>query len=221
MSDKNQLIEQNHELLDKVKNMNTSNLGDILGEEEENEKNDNNSNYENILLTSEIKALKEQLENQANDLVSLNAMEREVSRLKLENEKLEADYKSLKDQIKKNKYDTSKDNFMIYVKKQYENLRMSRKKRISFSGLKEIPFANKTQLEKEIDTLKQNREDERKKFNEEIDKLKNDIAIWKVKCLNQEYENETLLVKYKNRIKNVYDQCNKKGIKFNLNLNEL
>ena len=221
MSDKNQLIEQNHELLDKVKNMNTSNLGDILGEEEENEKNDNNSNYENILLTSEIKALKEQLENQANDLVSLNAMEREVSRLKLENEKLEADYKSLKDQIKKNKYDTSKDNFMIYVKKQYENLRMSRKKRVSFSGLKEIPFANKTQLEKEIDTLKQNREDERKKFNEEIDKLKNDIAIWKVKCLNQEYENETLLVKYKNRIKNVYDQCNKKGIKFNLNLNEL
>lgn len=87
--------------------------------------------------------------------------------------------------------------------------------------MKEIPFANKTQLEKEIDTLKQNREDERKKFNEEIDKLKNDIAIWKVKCLNQEYENETLLVKYKNRIKNVYEQCNKKGIKFNLNLNEL
>ena len=221
MADKNQLIEQNHELLDKVKNMNTSNLGDILGEEEENEKNDNNNNYENILLTSEIKALKEQLENQANDLVSLNAMEKEVSRLKLENEKLEADYKALKDKFNKNKYDTSKDNFMIYVKKQYENLRMSRKKRISFSGLKEIPFANKTQLEKEIDTLKQNREDERKKFNEEIDKLKSDIAIWKVKCLNQELENETLLVKYKNRIKNVYEQCNKKGIKFNLNLNEL
>jgi len=224
MADKNQLIEQNHELLDKVKNMNTSNLGDILGEEEENEKNDNNgnnSNYENILLTSEIKALKEQLENQANDLVSLNAMEKEVSRLKLENEKLEADYKALKDKFNKNKYDTSKDNFMIYVKKQYENLRMSRKKRISFSGLKEIPFANKTQLEKEIDTLKQNREDERKKFNEEIDKLKSDIAQWKVKCLNQEYENETLLVKYKNRIKDVYELCNKKGIKFNLNLNEL
>ena len=224
MADKNQLIEQNHELLDKVKNMNTSNLGDILGEEEENEKNDNNgnnSNYENILLTSEIKALKEQLENQANDLVSLNAMEKEVSRLKLENEKLEADYKALKDKFNKNKYDTSKDNFMIYVKKQYENLRMSRKKRISFSGLKEIPFANKTQLEKEIDTLKQNREDERKKFNEEIDKLKSDIAQWKVKCLNQEYENETLLVKYKNRIKDVYELCNKKGIKFNLNVNEL
>ena len=224
MADKNQLIEQNHELLDKVKNMNTSNLGDILGEEEENEKNDNNgnnSNYENILLTSEIKALKEQLENQANDLVSLNAMEKEVSRLKLENEKLEADYKALKDKFNKNKYDTSKDNFMIYVKKQYENLRMSRKKRISFSGLKEIPFANKTQLEKEIDTLKQNREDERKKFNEEIDKLKSDIAQWKVKCLNREYENETLLVKYKNRIKDVYELCNKKGIKFNLNLNEL
>ena len=224
MADKNQLIEQNHELLDKVKNINTSNLGDILGEEEENENNDNignNSNYENILLTSEIKALKEQLENQANDLVSLNAMEKEVSRLKLENEKLEADYKALKDKFNKNKYDTSKDNFMIYVKKQYENLRMSRKKRVSFSGLKEIPFANKTQLEKEIDTLKQNREDEKKKFNEEIDKLKSDIAIWKVKCLNQELENETLLVKYKNRIKNLYELCNKKGIKFSLNLNEL
>ena len=224
MADKNQLIEQNHELLDKVKNMNTSNLGDILGEEEENENNDNNgnnNNYENILLTSEIKALKEQLENQANDLVSLNAMEKEVSRLKLENEKLEADYKALKDQIKKNKYDTSNDNFMIYVKKQYENLRMSRKKRVSFSGLKEIPFANKTQLEKQIDTLKQIKEDEKKNYIEEIDKLKSDIAIWKVKCLNQELENETLMVKYKNRIKSVYEICTKKGIKFNLNLNEL
>ena len=223
MADKNQLIEQNHELLDKVKNMNTNNLGDILGEEEENENNDNNgnNNYENILLTSEIKALKEQLENQANDLVSLNAMEKEVSRLKSENEKLEADYKALKDQIKKNKYDTSNDNFMIYVKKQYENLRMSRKKRVSFSGLKEIPFANKTQLEKQIDTLKQIKEDEKKNYVEEIDKLKSDIAVWKVKCLNQELENETLLVKYKNRIKSVYEICTKKGIKFNLNLNEL
>ena len=223
MADKNQLIEQNHELLDKVKNMNTNNLGDILGEEEENENNDNNgnNNYENILLTSEIKALKEQLENQANDLVSLNAMEKEVSRLKSENEKLEADYKALKDQIKKNKYDTSNDNFMIYVKKQYENLRMSRKKRVSFSGLKEIPFANKTQLEKQIDTLKQIKEDEKKNYVEEIDKLKSDIAVWKVKCLNQELENETLLVKYKNRIKSVYDICTKKGIKFNLNLNDL
>ena len=223
MADKNQLIEQNHELLDKVKNMNTNNLGDILGEEEENENNDSNgnNNYENILLTSEIKALKEQLENQANDLVSLNAMEKEVSRLKSENEKLEADYKALKDQIKKNKYDTSNDNFMIYVKKQYENLRMSRKKRVSFSGLKEIPFANKTQLEKQIDTLKQIKEDEKKNYVEEIDKLKSDIAVWKVKCLNQELENETLLVKYKNRIKSVYDICTKKGIKFNLNLNEL
>ena len=223
MADKNQLIEQNHELLDKVKNMNTNNLGDILGEEEENENNDNNgnNNYENILLTSEIKALKEQLENQANDLVALNAMEKEVSRLKLENEKLEADYKALKDKIKKNKYDTSNDNFMIYVKKQYENLRMSRKKRVSFSGLKEIPFANKTQLEKQIDTLKQIKEDEKKNFIEEIDKLKSDIAVWKVKCLNQELENETLLVKYKNRIKSIYEICQKKGIKFNLNLNEL
>ena len=223
MADKNQLIEQNHELLDKVKNMNTNNLGDILGEEEENENNDNNgnNNYENILLTSEIKALKEQLENQANDLVSLNAMEKEVSRLKSENEKLEADYKALKDQIKKNKYDTSNDKFMIYVKKQYENLRMSRKKRVSFSGLKEIPFANKTQLEKQIDTLKQIKEDEKKNYVEEIDKLKSDIAVWKVKCLNQELENETLLVKYKNRIKSVYDICTKKGIKFNLNLNDL
>jgi len=224
MADKNKLIEQNHELLDKVKNMNTSNLGDILGEEEEKENYDtvgNNNNYENILLTTEIKTLKEQLENQANDLVSLNAMEKEVSRLKLENEKLEADYKALKDKFNKNKYDTSKDNFMIYVKKQYENLRMSRKKRISFSGLKEIPFANKTQLEKEIDSLKQSKEDERKKYNEEIDKLKSDIASWKVKCLNQELENETLLVKYKNRVKNVYELCKKKGIKFNVNLNEL
>jgi hypothetical protein len=69
--------------------------------------------------------------------------------------------------------------------------------------------------------LKQIKEDEKKNYIEEIDKLKSDIAIWKVKCLNQELENETLMVKYKNRIKSVYEICKKKGIKFNLNLNEL
>ena len=226
--DKNQLIEQNHELLDKIKNMNTNNLGDILGEEEENENNDNNdnnnnanNNYENLLLSAEIKTLKEQLENQANDLVSLNAMEKEVSRLKLENEKLEADYKSLKDKYNKIKYDRKSDNFMIYVKKQYENLRMSRKKRVSLSELKNIPFENNSQLEKQIETLKQMKEDEKKNFTEIIDKLNRNISEWKVKCLNQELENETVIAKYKNIVNSIYEQCKKKGINFNFNLNNI
>ena len=98
--EKNLLIQQNHELLDKVKSANikssSKNLEDLLNEEEENENQDENSgnknnkeedNFENVLLKQEIKSLKEQLANQANDLVNLNAMEKEVTRLKSENEK--------------------------------------------------------------------------------------------------------------------------------------
>ena len=110
---------------------------------------------------------------------------------------------------------------MIYVKKQYENLRMSRKKRVSLSELKNIPFENNSQLEKQIETLKQMKEDEKKNFTEIIDKLNRNISEWKVKCLNQELENETMIAKYKNIINSIYEQCKKRGINFNFNLNNI
>ena len=224
--DKNILIEQNHELLDKIKNINANNLGDILNENDE-QNNDNdevssniNENYENILLKSEIKTLREQLESQAQDLVSLNAMEKENDRLKIENEKLNKDYKSLKDKLNKQKYDIEADNLMNTIKKQYNVLRMTTKNKDS-NNIKDISITNKIYYEKQIETLKKMKENEKKILLDEIDKLKGDLAMLKIKFLNQNYENETLIVKYKNIIKTIYKECNKRGIKFNFNFNVL
>ena len=199
--DKNKLIEQNRELLDKI---NANNLSDILNEEEENNKND-----ENILLLNENKNLKYQLAKQAQELVSLNAMEKEISRLKLENENLLSDMKSLKDKIDKKKIEESATDLMNSVKNMHNRIRISKKlKTINASGLKD----NKKKLEKQINNLKKTKENDKKYYLEEINKLKEDIALWKVKCLNQDLEKETIICKYKYIIKSISQQCNLKGI---------
>ena len=219
--DKNKLIEQNHELLDKIKNMNTNNLGDILNEDENNndnnENNESNNNYENMLLRTEIKTLKEQLENQAQDLVSLDAMEKEIIRLTMENEKITKEYKELKDKMNKQKYDIDADNLMNTIKKQYNALRMTTREKTSSNDIKEISFVNKTYYEKQIEALRKMKEDEKKKLLDEMDKLKGDIAVLKIKYLNQNYENETLIIKYKNIIKTINQECKKRGIKLHFN----
>ena len=218
--DKNQLIEQNHELLDKIKNMNTNNLGDILNEDEENEGNEgNDNNYENALLHTEIKNLKEQLLKQAQDLVNLNAMEKEISRLKEENEKLLYDYKSLKEKINKQKYEESADDLMSSVKKLHESIRISKKlRKLSISSAKTLPLSNKKSIEKQLDTLKQINEDEKSRYMDEIDKLNGDIAVMKVKYMNQQLDNEMMIAKYRNILKSITEQCNKIGIKLNFSL---
>ena len=220
--DKNKLIEQNHELLDKIKNMNTNNLGDILNEDENNndnnENNESNNNYENMLLRTEIKTLKEQLENQAHDLVSLDAMEKEIIRLTMENEKITKEYKELKDKMNKQKYDIDADNLMNTIKKQYNALRMTTREKTTSNDIKEISFVNKTYYEKQIEALRKMKEDEKKKLLDEMDKLKGDIAVLKIKYLNQNYENETLIIKYKNIIKTINQECKKRGIKLNFNI---
>ena len=220
--DKNKLIEQNHELLDKIKNMNTNNLGDILNEDENNndnnENNESNNNYENMLLRTEIKTLKEQLENQAQDLVSLDAMEKEIIRLTMENEKITKEYKELKDKMNKQKYDIDADNLMNTIKKRYNALRMTTREKTSSNDIKEISFVNKTYYEKQIEALRKMKEDEKKKLLDEMDKLKGDIAVLKIKYLNQNYENETLIIKYKNIIKTINQECKKRGIKLNFNI---
>ena len=101
LQEKNKLIEQNHELLDRIKNMSTKNLGDILNDDEDKELSNDDS--ENNFLRTEIKDLRERLQQQAQDLVTLNAMENEVKRLKMDNDKLAKDYKSLKEKINKQK----------------------------------------------------------------------------------------------------------------------
>jgi hypothetical protein len=221
--DKRQLIEQNHDLLDKVRDMNSSTLGEILCDGEEDAEDNKNDNYENLLLKAELKTLKEQFENQANDLISLNAMEKEVSRLKLENESLFKDNKALKDKINKQKFDPANDDLMKMLKKNHNNSSAHKvKKRISITIVKDNNNnTNKISFERQVGTLKRIQEDETKNMADEIYKLKEDIALMKVKYLNQELENETLIAKYKSILKSIVKQCNKKGIRLNLNLNNI
>jgi len=237
--DKNQLIEQNHDLLDKIKNNQSSNnLKDILFDDEENENENENGKdsdeyFENLLLKAEIKTLKEQLENQANDLISLNAMEKEVSRLKIENEKLEKDNKTLK---KIQKYDMGNDNLMNLSKRPKVNISAKKlKKKISITILQDTSTSKKSFFEKkkntqaaQITTIK-NTEDSNKapspvkenKESDEINKLREEIGLLKVEFLNKEYENETLIAKYKGIIKSFIEQCKKMGISLNLDLNKI
>ena len=85
-------------------------------------------------------------------------------------------------------------------------------------AIKDILLENKKQKEKQPDDTNKMKEEEKKKLLDEIDKLKGDIANWKVKFLNQELENETMIVKYKNIIKSINNQCIKRGIDLNLDI---
>ena len=225
--DKRQLIEQNHDLLDKITSNNySSNLGELLDSEEEDTKDNNKDQYEIVLLKAEIKTLKEQLENQANDLISLNAMEKEVSRLKLENEKLEKDNKTLKKEKKKFESNDS----LINLSKHLLSKKIRNKNR---SGLalayvkdnKEPQYKdNKSKLEKKtviIETIKNKDEkvNEPSKESIEIDKLREELILLKVKFLNKEFENETIIAKYKGIIKSIIQQCKKFDIILDSDIN--
>ena len=232
--DKKLLIDQNHELLDKVKKMKEI-KEKKQSKEKKNEKEDNqyitngfndgNDDIdeneeiilENQLLTTEIKSLKEQLESQAINLVTFSAMEKEVSRLKTENEQLVGDYNNLKYKMNKQQYNVENDNLLNTIKKHSNLLR-----RVSI--LNNIPIdendvslAKKGKSEKELENLKTTKKKENETFPNEIDKLKEEIVNLKVKYLNHYLESETIISRYKNIIKAIEQECSKKGFKFNLN----
>ena len=69
-------------------------------------------------------------------------------------------------------------------------------------------------LKKQLEALKKMKEDEKKELEEEIEKLKYELAEIKIQTLNKQYESDSLLVKYRNAIKMITNQCKKKGIKF-------
>jgi hypothetical protein len=228
--EKTELIEQNHDLLDKVRNANSSNLGEILNiddDDEENENDDDDQNYENLLLKAEIKTLKEQLENQAHDLLTLSSIEKEVSRLRLENEKLDKDNKTLK---KIQKY--GNDNLMSLIRRPKINKSLKKtRSRKSFIPFGES-FSNEKQNVIQITNIKINDDKNNKpdpseelkkieELTEELDKLKEKSALLKVQFLNREFENESAIAKYKGIIKSVTQQCEKMGFSLNIDLDNL
>ena len=222
--DKNNLINQNKELLEKIKVKNeessSTNLGDILNEDEkDNDKQDlDHYKQENKLLNEEIKGLKEQLATQANDLVDLNSLEKEAERLRAENEALFTDNKNIKKQLEEQKKieietmpTTRRREFTQSIKNVARKTTLARKKTIVEKKMDNLKF------EKQLNALKKMKEDERKDYEEQIEKLKFELAELKIQALNKQYETDSLLVKYRNAIRAISNECKKKGIKLKVN----
>ena len=228
--DKNNLISQNKELLEKLKAKNeeasaTTNLADII--DEDNKEELEHVMQENKLLNEEIKELKEQLNLQAKDLVDLNSLEKENVKLKAQNETLINDNKEIKkkleekiNQKEQKDQNEQKDNTRLSIRN--KNLINYTKSIIKSSFGRKGTFLEKNleilNLEKQLSALKKIKEDEKKDYEEQLEKIKMELAMLKVQNLNIQYETNSLLAKYKNTIKSIANQCQKKGIKLSLNL---
>ena len=220
--DKNELISQNKELLEKLKSKseegNVGNLGDIIKEDEESNREEMQQYIqENKLLKEEIKDLKEQLSTQAKDLVDLNSLDKEIEKLKAQNEVLIKDNEDIKKKLEEEIKKREEESFNVPRKREY-TLINARKKNLTKKGTMLETNIDKINFEKQLAALKKIKEDEKKDFEEQIDKISMELAILKVKYSNHQFESDSLLLKYKNTIKSIANQCKKKGIKLSINL---
>ena len=206
--DKIDLISQNKELLEKIKTKNDesstgTNLADIINEDEKNNNAEDLQHYlfENKILNAEIKELKEQLATQEKVLIDLNSLEKELVKLKNENEIL----------INNNK----KINKILEEKKQKEaQALLEEKKRDlvkAITSLRRKKPDEKNQLdkiyyEKQLEALKKLKDDEKNDYEEQIKKLRSELNLVKLKNLKQQSENDSLLNNYKNTIKLISKQ---------------
>ena len=72
-------------------------------------------------------------------------------------------------------------------------------------------------LQKQIDMIKKIKEEEKKDYETKIEKIKMELEMLKVKYLNNKIEDDNLILKYKNIIKSIGNQCKAKGIKLSMN----
>ena len=236
---KNDLISQNKELLEKLnpKKEESSGLSlDALVESEDKKSQDEISFYinENKLLNEEINNLKEQLSNQAHDLVEMNLLEKNIEKLKLENEDLTNNNKELSDKynklenaynellIKKNENNNSKviDTFKQQEFNELKKMKAFRsvldlsikKSQKSFELKKE-----KKILKQKYEELKKLKEEQQKEYEKEIEKMTIDLSNVKAIFINKQLEDEVIIVKYKNMFNSIASQCKLKGIKLSFN----
>ena len=225
--DKNNLVTQNKELLEKLKTKNDENTGEgggtnlaeLINEDEDIKEELQHYIQENKLLNEEIKNLKEQLSTQAKDLVDLNSLDKEIEKLKAQNEALMNDNKEIKKELEEEKKKKEEDVIPQPRQREYTLMALEKKKvTISKKATLLENEIEKINLEKQLNALKKMKDDEKKDYEEQLEKIKLELAMLKVKNLNQTYEMESLLVKYRNTIKSIASQCKKKGIKLVINL---
>ena len=75
---------------------------------------------------------------------------------------------------------------------------------------------NKINFEKKLNALMKLKNDEKKDFEDQIEKINLELAELKLKNLDLEYEIDSLRMKYRNLIKTVTNECKKKGFKLNI-----
>jgi len=212
--DKFNLISQNKELLDKIKSKSEeinygTNLADILNEDEESKENKEDAKFyiqENKLLNEEMKDLKEQLATQAKELVELNSLDKEVVRLKAQNESLTNENKNIKSQLEEAKKkelieETNK------LKSQFSSviLRFKKKPKGKLENKLE-----KLVYEKQLNALKKLKEDEKKDYETQIKKLQMELVMLKLKNKGQQTKNDVIIDGYKGLVKGLSSDFVKK-----------
>ena len=188
-------------------------LNDLLAEEKEKEEAEKDT-HETKLLKEEIKSLQDTIQNQANELVKMASIEEEASTLKEENEKIKKELNDVKkkyqEQIRTNDYKN------IQLR---SSLNFQKKRTMNFQRQMSItPKEGSSKLEKQIEFLTAMKENDKKRFQEQIDKLNLEIANQKVKIATQAFETDSLIVKYRKILHRVVDECKKKGITINIKI---
>ena len=245
---KNDLISQNKDLLEKVKQnreerASSSGLSlDKFVESDESIMKDDIEFYinENKLLNEEINNLKEQISNQAHDLVEMNILEKNLEKIKIEKEDLINKNKQLSEQLNKikiefqelyeqqNKKDdedeSNKYKTMILTKKEIPELKRMQTLRsvLNLSIRKSQKFAksekDKNLLQQNYDRLKKLIEEEKKEHEKQIENIQIDFVNKKIRYLNDINDKDVLLAKYKNTFNSIIEQCKLKKIKLSVNL---
>ena len=245
---KNDLISQNKDLLEKVKQnreerASSSGLSlDKFVESDESIMKDDIDFYinESKLLNEEINNLKEQISNQAHDLVEMNILEKNLEKIKIEKEDLISKNKQLSEQLNKlkiefqelyeqqNKKDdedeSNKYKTMILTKKEIPELKRMQTLRsvLNLSIRKSQKFAkaekDKNLLQQNYDRLKKLIEEEKKEHEKQIENIQIDFVNKKIRYLNDINDKDVLLAKYKNTFNSIIEQCKLKKIKLSVNL---
>ena len=212
--DKFNLVSQNKELLEKIKSKSEeinygTNLSEILNEDEESKENKEDVKFyiqENKLLNEEMKHLKEQIDAQAKELVELNSLDKEIVRLKAQNESLTNENKSIKSQLEEAKKKELQEETMK-LKSQFSSaiMRFKKKPKVNLENKLE-----KLVYEKQLNALKKLKEDEKKDYETQIKKLQMELVMLKLKNKGQQTKNEVIIDGYKGLVKGISSDFVKK-----------
>ena len=232
--DKNDLLSQNKILLEKIKKKESGEINPENKEEgKEEEKNENEEKgkdiqqyiHENKILSEEVKSLKSQLEDRVKDLIELDTYEKELVRLRAQNDTLIKDNKEMKDKLIQMKKKEESEEVEVGFKRQrskgitYKNSSNNNVRKTVTLRYNNKNNLNALNFQKQLNALKKIKEEEQKNYEERINKNQIEMARLKVKTLNLEYKYDELNVKYKNLVKAITEECNKKGIKLCLYIN--